>query len=92
MLVVEAAEHDLAKLREVSPELADSAMAATALALAREIDDDDNSATSKSMCARALVDIFEQLRALAPEREEKEDRLVDLATRRAARIARRAAS
>ena len=90
MSVVEAAERDLAALREVSPELADSAMAATALALAVEIDRPKNSATSKAMCAKVVIDIFEQLRALAPEPEEKEDRLVDLAARRAARLARSA--
>jgi hypothetical protein len=64
--VVEAVEADLAE----SP-LAKSAMAATALALAREIDAPGNSATSKSMCAKALVDVLREMRALAPPAEEE---------------------
>lgn len=92
MSVVEAVHRDLAALRARSPELADSAMAAAAAALAAEIDDPDNSATSKSMCARALSDIFEQLRSLTPAEEPKEDRLVNLAARREARRARSAAT
>lgn len=92
MSVVEAVERDLAALRKRAPELADSAMAATARALAAEIDEPGNSATSKSMCAARLVDIFEQLRALTPAEEPKEDGLVNLAARREARRARSAAS
>lgn len=88
MSVVEAVDRDLAALREIAPELADSAMAATALALAGEIDRSKNSATSKAMCAKVVIDIFEQLRELAPERGEREDRLVDLTARRAARLTR----
>lgn len=64
--VVEATKRDLAELGD----LADSALAASALALARELDDDSNSATSKSMCARALKETLDRLRELAPPKRE----------------------
>jgi hypothetical protein len=89
LTVVEAVEAELAK----SP-AANSAMAATALALARELDAPGNSATSKSMCAKALVDVLRELRALAPpaeeeteldrRRREREQRLAGLSTARPA--------
>jgi hypothetical protein len=60
-------------------------MAATALALAVELDG-PTSATSKSMCAKALVDVMRELRALAPA-EKENDGLDDLAARRRKRIA-----
>ena len=85
MSVFAAVDRDLADIRRVAPKLADSALAATALALAVERDG-DNSATSKSMCARALADVLEQLRELTPAQEEMDD-LDDLASRRATRIA-----
>jgi hypothetical protein len=69
------------------PELAQGALAASALALAREIDTPGNSATSKSMCAKALLDTLDRLRELAPS-DAGDDRLDELATRRAARTAR----
>ena len=82
-VTVEAAvERDLAQF---PPELAGSALAASALALAREIDQAGNSATSKSMCARALTETLEKLRALAPA-EKEADKLDDLARRRASRL------
>ena len=55
------------------------AFAATALALAAELYDPDNSATSKSMCARALTETLEKLHAAAseikPEKESTLDKL-----------------
>lgn len=82
-VTVEAAvEFDLKKL---PAELAGGALAASALALAREIDHAGNSATSKSMCARALTETLEKLRALAPA-EKEADKLDDLARRRAFRL------
>jgi hypothetical protein len=65
--------------------LADSTLAATAKALAAELDS-KTSATSKAMCAKALSDLMAQLRELAPD-EKGGDRLDDLAERRAARLA-----
>lgn len=72
-------------------DLATSALAASALALAREIDNAGNSATSKSMCARELREHMEQLRSLIPTDQEA-DELDDLARRREARRARSAAA
>jgi hypothetical protein len=63
-----------------------SALAATALALARELDATGNSATAKSNCARVLVETLDRLRQLAPAAEAS-DRLDDLATRRVTRRA-----
>lgn len=85
--LVESVERDLADLRKRSAPLADSALAASALAMALEIENPYNSSTSKSMCARVLIDTMDSLRELAPS-EEKKDGLDDLASRRAARIAR----
>jgi hypothetical protein len=77
---VEAAVgRDLAKLGD----LRDSALAASALSLAREMDS-PNSATSKSMCARALMETLDRLRELAPEAEER-DKVDELGDRRAKR-------
>lgn len=88
--VVEAVEHDLALIRQAAPELAESALAASLLVLAGELDNSRNSATSKSMCARALLDTMEKLRELVPPGEE-EDSLDELRARRAARIGSSAA-
>lgn len=87
LTVVAAVENDLRQLSEGAPELKRSALAATALALAGEMDDSGNSATSKSMCAKSLIDALERLQAQAPEREEKGDALDELAAARAARRA-----
>lgn len=84
--VVEAVQRDLDRLALSLPALAVSAEAATALALARELDS-VNSATSKSMCARALVETMERLRAMAPPAKEG-DGVDELEARRAARLAR----
>jgi len=83
MSVVKAVEGDLKRLAKRDRVLADSALAATALALAAEIDG-DNSATSKSMCARALAECLERLWDQAPPAEES-DGVDDLAKRRAKR-------
>lgn len=89
-MVTEAVQRDLAALAELDPALAESTYAATALALAAELDA-GNSATSKSMCAKALLDTMNRLWELAPDREE-EDRLDELSARREKRLARRTAS
>jgi hypothetical protein len=85
MGVSEALERDLAEIRLVAPALADSSLAATAQALAAELDSPSNSATSKSMCAKVFSEVMGQLRALAPAKREKDD-LDDLAARRAKRL------
>jgi hypothetical protein len=80
-----AVRRDLESIRLRNAELADSALACTALALAREMDD-DNSATSKSMCAKAIIEAMRELRELCPPLE-KADGLDDLASRRLRRFA-----
>lgn len=82
--VVAAVKRDLVALRDLAPELADSALAASALVLAAELDAPGNSATSKSMCARALRENLDRLRELAPPVVE-EDGVDQLSARRAAR-------
>lgn len=88
--VVEAVQGELAELRKLSPELADGAVAASAVVLAAELDKPRNSATAKSMCARALREAMDRLRELAPADEKKDD-LDDLTARRNARLAGRSA-
>lgn len=84
---VEAAvRRDVAEIAKRDRKLATSGLAASAIALGREIDIEKNSATSKSMCARALAETLERLRALAPPAEEA-DGIDDLAARRTARVA-----
>lgn len=68
--VVEAVEGDVAKL---PAHLAASALAQTAIALAYELQDPYNSATSKSMCAAKLMDAMATLRELAPPADEKDE-------------------
>lgn len=81
--VVDAVLRDLADIAERDSRLAESSIAATALALAAELDA-KNSATSKSMCARALVETMDRLRELAPA-EKRADRIDELAGKRDAR-------
>ena len=80
--VVDGVTRDLAKLPE---DVAMSGLGASALVLAREMDD-DNSATSKSMCANSLRDTLDRLRELAPPKRES-DHVDDIARRRAKRLA-----
>jgi hypothetical protein len=82
--VVDAVEKELETLAKRNPEIASSAVAASAVALAYEIQNPYNSATSKSMCARELRETMAKLRELAPEAEGKDD-LDELSARRASR-------
>lgn len=85
--VIDAVERDLAEIAETDERLAESALAATASALAYELEHPYNSATAKSMCAGRLIEAMERLRELAPPRKEK-DRVDEIAEHRAARRAR----
>lgn len=87
---VDAVELDLEVIRQQAPDVADSTIAASALALAYEMDDPYNSATSKSMCARVLLDTMERLRELAPPAQEA-DTVDDLTAARIRRLQRDAA-
>lgn len=89
--VAAAVARDLAEMALRAPGIDESTLAAAALELARQLDDVGNSATSKSMCARSLIETMDKLRELAPP-EEESDALDDLAAKRAARLARRAAT
>lgn len=89
--VVASVKRDLAALAKLDADLAASALAASALVLARQLDNPKVSATAKSMCARTLLDTLDRLRELAPD-EQEDDQLDQLSARRAARIAGRAAS
>jgi hypothetical protein len=89
--VVAAVRRDLREIARRDKSLAESALAASAHVLAAQLDDPANSATSKSMCARALRETLDRLRELAPQ-AAKQDRLDDLGSRRAKRLAGRAAA
>lgn len=86
MTVAAATQRDIDKLAERDSSIATCGLAALALALAREMDE-DNSATSKSMCARALAETLDRLQAMAPA-EEAADFIDELNARRAASAAR----
>jgi hypothetical protein len=85
--VEKAVDRDLKALGRIESH----ALAASARALARELDNATNSAHSKSLCARALQEQLERLREMAPPKKTK-DKLDELSSRRDARLARRAAS
>lgn len=89
--VVEAVHRDLDVIREQDEALADSTFAATAVRLAYELEHPYNSATSKSMCAKTLLEALNRLRELAPEPEEGDD-IDELQARHAADLARSAAA
>lgn len=89
--VVDAVERDIVDMAERDETLANSGLAATALAMAYELENPFNSATSKSMCARALLEISDRLRELLPP-EAEGDAVDDLAARRTERAKGIAAS
>jgi hypothetical protein len=81
--VAKAVQADIAALGALA---VGSTLAETALALARELDKPKNSATSKSMCAKAMIDVLRELRSQAPPKQEA-DGVTDLNAERAARRA-----
>jgi hypothetical protein len=82
--VVAAVQRDLDSLGRRLPRLPKTALAASALELARQMDDPQNSATSKSMCSRALIETLDRLEELAPPVKEG-DRVDELAEKRSSR-------
>jgi hypothetical protein len=86
MSVVEAVQRDIEKL---GPEVAETGLAATALVLARRLDDPRTSSTSVSMCSKSLIDTMEKLHAAAPPKEVR-DGITDIAAARAERRRRAA--
>lgn len=88
--VLEAVARDVAAVGVRDEALAGSALAAASFALAREIANPYNSATSKSMCAREIREHMDRLRELLPP-ERRADAVDDLARAREARRAGRGA-
>lgn len=82
---VDAVERDLALIRARDPKVADSAIAATALRMAYELEDPYNSATSKSMCAKSLQQAMDRLLELSPPGQEEKGKLYDIKSGRAKR-------
>jgi hypothetical protein len=90
-IVVEATQRQLAEIRERKPDVADSALAAAALQMAYELDHPFNSATSKSMCAKALHQAMDRLLELAPPGKATKGKLDELKERRRKTAGRAAA-
>lgn len=84
--VVAAVQRDLDAIADRDAALAVSGLACSALALARRVDDPENSATSVAACARALNETMATLRELVPPAAEA-DRVDDIAAARAKRFA-----
>lgn len=84
--VAAAVRGELEAMADLAPKIRGSALAALAVAMAREVDNPDNSATSKSLCAGRLIDAVDRLRASVPA-EVQADGLDDLAARRDRRLA-----
>lgn len=78
--VSEAVVAELIALRMES-----SSLGASIAVLAAQLDDPKTSATSKSMCAKALKDLLAEVRELAGQ-ETGGDRLDELAKRRSKRV------
>jgi hypothetical protein len=70
--VADATRRDLEEIAKRDPALARSTLAMSALCLAREMDSSGNSATSKSMCAKTLLDTMARLVELAPPAATKD--------------------
>lgn len=83
---IENAERDIEKIRKRDAGLAESALAAGLVAMARQVEHPYNSATSQSMCMREMRETRDRLWELAPE-EEHADSLDELKQARARRRA-----
>lgn len=70
--VVSATSAELKLFDKRKPGIAKSAVAASALMLAEQMDDPDNSATSKSMCGRELREHMKELREQLPPAKKKD--------------------
>lgn len=84
LTVAAATERDLETLEKVCAGISQTALAASAMVLARELDASANSATSKSMCARSLLETMDRLQEMAPAGSAG-DRLDELERARARR-------
>lgn len=84
--VVAAVERDLKALARRDPRLAESAEAAAAVAIARDIDSAGTSPNARAQLAKELRDMLAVLYGRAPA-EEAKDSIDELSRRRAARRA-----
>lgn len=75
-----------AELAQMPQHVRDSSLAATAMVLARKMDDPDNSATSVSMCANAMLSILTKLNELAPRQTGEENPLATILSGRQKRL------
>lgn len=87
--VVDAVQRDIDDLAKRDEGLAQSALAATAMQMAYELQNPYNSATSKAQCAKSLREALADLREMAPPAVLK-DGVDDLSTHRAKRRERSA--
>jgi hypothetical protein len=85
VFIIDAVRRDLEAIGSRDADLAESALAMTALTLAYEMASPANSATSKAMCAGQLRDTLARLRELAPP-EQKASGLDDLKRDRSLRL------
>lgn len=106
--VAAAVNRDLKEIAKDDAELARGGLAATALALGREIDSKDTPASAKAACAARLRELLAELRREAAQARlermrhqpqkteaadpEPKDRVVDLRSRRHDRLAGRSGS
>ena len=74
---------ELEQLAERVPGIADGAVAATALALAKKLDNPETSASAAASCGRVILGALEDLRALAPSEDDKPDGLDAIRNRHA---------
>jgi hypothetical protein len=88
---VKAVRAELRALDERKPGIADSALAAGAIAVAKRLDHPDTTAAAAASCLRALERTLEGLHAQAPDTTPAGPEN-ELERRRAKRAARRAAS
>lgn len=84
--VAAALQRDLDEIAKSDPALATGTMAASAMSLARTMDEPATSAAGRSQCARALSEITRALAALAKPSDDGSvsagDPIDDLAARR----------
>jgi hypothetical protein len=73
LTVSAAVELELAEMAKRAPGVTDSVLAATARVLADELDSHANSATSKSLCAKAMYEALDRLADLVPPAAEEND-------------------
>lgn len=85
MSVLEATRRDLAAIGRRQKTLATGGLAASALALARTLDDSETAPAARAACAKTLAEILAQLREQAPPAQVR-DRVDSLQRRAGAKL------